>query len=48
VLGIPVLRRFHLASEAIPLGFFDTRHHLPVVRHAIIASSFGIRFQGEG
>lgn len=31
-----------------PLGFFDTLHQLPVVRHAIIASSFGVRFQGEG
>lgn len=31
-----------------PLGFYDTRHHLPVVRHAIIASSFGVRFQGHG
>jgi len=31
-----------------PLGFHDARHHLPVVRHAIAASSFGLRFQGEG
>jgi hypothetical protein len=31
-----------------PLGFYDTLHHLPVVRHAIIASSFGVRFQGQG
>jgi hypothetical protein len=31
-----------------PLGFHDTLHHLPVVRQAVIASSFGIRFQGEG
>lgn len=31
-----------------PLGFQDTRHHLPVVRQALIASSFGIRFQGQG
>jgi hypothetical protein len=23
-------------------------HHLPVVRQAVIASSFGVRFQGEG
>ncbi len=37
-----------LLVVGFPLGFFDTRHHLPVVRHAIIASSFGIRFQGEG
>lgn len=31
-----------------PLGFFDTVHHLPVARHAIVASAFGVRFQGEG
>jgi S1-C subfamily serine protease len=31
-----------------PLGFHDTLHHLPVVRQAIIASSFGLRFQGQG
>jgi hypothetical protein len=31
-----------------PLGFHDTLHHLPVVRQALIASSFGIRFQGHG
>jgi hypothetical protein len=37
-----------LLVVGFPLGFFDTRHYLPVVRHAIIASSFGVRFQGEG
>ena len=31
-----------------PLGFHDAVHHLPVVRHAIMASPFGIRFQGQG
>ena len=31
-----------------PLGFHDTLHHMPVVRQAGIASSFGLRFQGEG
>jgi hypothetical protein len=31
-----------------PLGFHDTLHHLPVARHAVIASSYGLRFQGEG
>ncbi len=31
-----------------PLGFHDTLHHLPVVRQAGIASSFGVRFQGQG
>jgi len=31
-----------------PLGFHDTLHHLPVVRQAVIASAFGLRFQGQG
>ena len=31
-----------------PLGFHDTLHHMPVVRHAVIASSYGLRFQGDG
>ncbi len=31
-----------------PLSFHDTLHHLPVVRQAIISSSFGLRFQGQG
>ena len=31
-----------------PLGFHDALHHLPVVRQAAIASSFGLRFQGLG
>lgn len=31
-----------------PLGFHDTFHHLPVARQAVIASAFGIRFQGHG
>src|SRR3569833_375185 len=33
---------------AFPLGFYDTRHHLPVIRHAIVASAFGVRFEGHG
>jgi S1-C subfamily serine protease len=37
-----------LLIVGFPLGFHDTLHHLPVARQAIIASSFGIRFQGEG
>ena len=37
-----------LLVVGFPLGFYDTVHHLPVVRHAIISSSYGIRFQGEG
>lgn len=31
-----------------PLGFHDSLHHVPVVRHGIVASSFGLRFQGQG
>ncbi len=31
-----------------PLGFHDTLHHMPVVRQAGVASSFGLRFQGLG
>jgi len=37
-----------LLIVGFPLGFHDTLHHLPVVRQAIIASSFGMCFQGEG
>jgi hypothetical protein len=37
-----------LRVVGFPLGFYDTLHHLPVVRHAIVASSFGVRFQGQG
>jgi hypothetical protein len=37
-----------LLIVGFPLGFHDAMHHTPVVRHAIIASSFGLRFQGEG
>ncbi|MCB1897003.1 MAG: trypsin-like peptidase domain-containing protein [Zoogloeaceae bacterium] len=31
-----------------PLGFGDELHRLPVARQAIVASSFGLRFQGSG
>ncbi|MFO1313011.1 MAG: serine protease [Burkholderiales bacterium] len=41
-VGTPVL------IVGFPLGFHDTLHHLPVVRQAVIASSFGLRFQGTG
>jgi Trypsin-like peptidase domain len=41
-VGTPVL------MVGFPLGFHDTLHHLPVVRQAGIASSFGLRFQGNG
>jgi S1-C subfamily serine protease len=37
-----------LLVVGFPLGFHDTMYHLPVVRHAVIASAFGIRFQGQG
>lgn len=37
-----------LLITGFPLGFHDTLHHMPVVRHAIVASSFGLRFQGKG
>jgi S1-C subfamily serine protease len=37
-----------LAIPGFPLGFFDTVHHLPVVRQASIASRYGVRFQGLG
>jgi S1-C subfamily serine protease len=37
-----------LLVVGFPLGFHDTLHHMPVVRQAIVASSFGLRFQGQG
>ena len=37
-----------LLIVGFPLGFHDELHHLPVVRQAVIASSFGVRFQGLG
>jgi hypothetical protein len=37
-----------LLVVGFPLGFHDTLHHMPVVRYAIVASSFGLRFQGKG
>jgi Trypsin-like peptidase domain len=41
-VGTPVL------ILGFPLGFRDGLHHIPVVRHAVVASSFGLRFQGQG
>jgi len=45
-------RRIEIGSSLLvlgfPLGFHDTLHHLPVVRQAGLASSFGMRFQGQG
>lgn len=37
-----------LLVVGFPLGFHDALHHMPVARAAIIASSFGLRFQGQG
>jgi len=37
-----------LLVVCFPLGFHDALHHTPVARHAVIASSFGLRFQGQG
>lgn len=37
-----------LLVVGFPLGFHDTLHHMPVARHAVLASSFGLRFQGQG
>jgi S1-C subfamily serine protease len=37
-----------LLVVGFPLGFHDTLHHLPVVRQAVVASAFGMRFQGQG
>lgn len=37
-----------LLVVGFPLGFHDTLHHMPVVRQAVNASSFGLRFQGKG
>ena len=37
-----------LLIAGFPLGFHDALHHTAVVRHAVIASSFGLRFQGQG
>jgi len=37
-----------LLVVGFPLGFHDSLHHMPVVRHAVVASSFGLRFKGQG
>jgi hypothetical protein len=37
-----------LLVVGFPLGFHDTLHHMPVVRHAVVASSYGLRFEGKG
>jgi hypothetical protein len=37
-----------LLVVGFPLGFHDALHHMPVARQAVMASSFGLRFQGQG
>ena len=37
-----------LVTLGFPMGFHDALHHLPVARQAGLASSWGIRFQGNG
>lgn len=37
-----------LTVVGFPLGFHDTLHHMPVARLAGLASTFGLRFQGQG
>jgi hypothetical protein len=46
--GEPVEIGSSLLVVGFPLGFHDALHHLPVVRHAVNASPFGLRFQGKG
>jgi len=41
-MGAPVL------IVGFPLGVHDTLHRLPVARQSVVASAFGIRFQGKG
>lgn len=37
-----------LRVVGFPLGFHDMLYHLPVLRHAVLASPYGVRFQGKG
>ena len=46
--GVAVEIGTPLLVVGFPLGFHDALHHMPVVRHAVVASAFGLRFQGEG
>ena len=41
-MGMPV------RIVGFPLGIHDLVHKLPVARQAVIASAFGVRFQGQG
>lgn len=38
----------NLLAIGYPLGFQDTLHHLPLARHASLASPYGLRFGGRG
>ncbi|MEO6281509.1 trypsin-like peptidase domain-containing protein [Roseateles sp.] len=46
VAEVPVAASLVVAG--FPLGFHDALHHLPVLRHVMLASPYGIRFQGQG
>lgn len=46
--GNPVEVGTKLLIVGFPMGFHDTLHHVPVVRQAVVASSFSLRFQGMG
>jgi S1-C subfamily serine protease len=41
-IGMPV------RIVGFPLGIHDLVHKLPVARQAVVASAFGVRFQGQG
>ena len=46
------LDEVHVGSSMLivgfPMGFHDSLHHLPIVRHAVNASSLELRFKGSG
>lgn len=46
--GEPVTIGSTLLTVGYPMGFEDTLHHLPVARSATLASTFGLRFSGQG
>lgn len=46
--GEPVEVGTSLLIVGFPMGFHDTLHHLPVVRQAILATAYGLRFKGAG
>lgn len=37
-----------LLTIGYPMGFHDHVHHLPVARQSLLASAYGVRFQGLG